>query len=291
MTSAKSKIIFIASGGHSGSTLLDLILGSSPEVFSTGELMFFKEHNSLEPEAYYKAPERICTCRRPFRDCDFWRRVTRNWQADYKIIRHKSLAEDVKIAFNIFNPLNRFRFRIEPDETHKLLDAIEEAATAEKPEVKYLLDSSKDPRRLYRLSLEADREIIVIHLVRDVRGFAFSHAKNIRFKPRNHFVSLAEWLVINLVTKAMVRNRFRTISVRYEEFCRDPKTQIELLNRQLGVAIPDDFVETINSSVYHNIGGNGLRLRKVEAIREDNLWQEKLPRFTKLILAPFARLF
>ena len=33
----KPKIIYIAGGGHSGSTLLSMIIGTSKEVFSLGE--------------------------------------------------------------------------------------------------------------------------------------------------------------------------------------------------------------------------------------------------------------
>jgi hypothetical protein len=36
----KSKIIFIISAGHSGSTLLDLLIGTLPSVVSTGELIW-----------------------------------------------------------------------------------------------------------------------------------------------------------------------------------------------------------------------------------------------------------
>jgi hypothetical protein len=292
MTIAKSKIIFIASGGHSGSTLLDLTLGSSPEVFSLGELMFFKEYNSLDSKPQYKTRERVCTCGQQFRQCDFWRRVTGNGQDDYKIIRHKSLVEDIKIAVNIFNPFKSFlKFNIEADETNEILDAVEREARKEKPGIKYLLDSSKDPRRLYRIGLRADREIVVIHLIRDVRGFAYSHAKKVVFGARNPYSSLVEWLVINWVVKKMVRNKLRTITVRYEDFCRDHKKYVQLFNEELGVNIPEELIENINSGVYHNINGNPLRFRKLESIKQDDRWQEHLPKPAKFLLAPFARLF
>ncbi len=37
------KILYIAGMGHSGSTLLDILLNNHPKIFSVGDFLFFKE--------------------------------------------------------------------------------------------------------------------------------------------------------------------------------------------------------------------------------------------------------
>jgi hypothetical protein len=68
-------LVAIASAGHSGSTLLDLLLGNHPEVCSAGEMNRLTLH----------APDRVCACGATVTACDYWNRVrsviTRNRKA------------------------------------------------------------------------------------------------------------------------------------------------------------------------------------------------------------------
>lgn len=70
------KLIYILSFGHSGSTLLDLTLGTHPEMLSTGELMFlpFNLQRSLQAE-YPIADGSRCSCHLKYEDCPIWSRV------------------------------------------------------------------------------------------------------------------------------------------------------------------------------------------------------------------------
>src|SRR4051795_9833771 len=59
--------------GHSGSTILDILLGGGAAVESVGELV-----SGLER---YEAGE-PCACGEPMRRCPFWAEVRRRFEAD-----------------------------------------------------------------------------------------------------------------------------------------------------------------------------------------------------------------
>jgi len=67
------KVIFILSVGHSGSTLLDIMLGQFNNIFSTGEL----KHLTWQ---YYRQitndpTTQKCTCSKSFDQCEVWSKV------------------------------------------------------------------------------------------------------------------------------------------------------------------------------------------------------------------------
>ena len=61
-----AKCIYICSAGHSGSTLLDLLLGSHSNVTSLGEINQLSKNLSLNT---------LCTCGEEIRSCDFWKDI------------------------------------------------------------------------------------------------------------------------------------------------------------------------------------------------------------------------
>lgn len=58
-------VVFIASAGHSGSTLLDLLLANHSSISSAGEMNRLSLH----------APDRVCACGSTVTDCAYWNAV------------------------------------------------------------------------------------------------------------------------------------------------------------------------------------------------------------------------
>ena len=58
-------LVAVASAGHSGSTLLDVLLGNHSQVCSAGEMNRLTLH----------APDRVCACGATVTACDYWNRV------------------------------------------------------------------------------------------------------------------------------------------------------------------------------------------------------------------------
>src|SRR5688572_24003314 len=63
------RVVFIASAGRSGSTILDRLLGSTPDVWSGGEL--------ARVWGVVDEPGRLCACGQTPRQCEFWSAVLR----------------------------------------------------------------------------------------------------------------------------------------------------------------------------------------------------------------------
>jgi hypothetical protein len=61
-----ARAVFVCSAGHSGSTLLDLLLGSHPDAMSLGEITQLPKNLALNTG---------CSCGAPVRECPVWRAV------------------------------------------------------------------------------------------------------------------------------------------------------------------------------------------------------------------------
>lgn len=130
-------VVFILGSSHSGSTLLDLMIGSSPGFFSTGELV-------ERPRIHERVDDASrCTCGEPVLGCGFWEAVRHGADAD------GSSSEAVATSI-------------------ERIGAVAGAG--------FVVDSSKRPWRLAEL-VRAGLDVRVIHLVRDGRAVAFSGDK------------------------------------------------------------------------------------------------------------------
>ena len=59
----KVDLIYIISHGHSGSTILDLILGQQYSIESVGELIRFNKELAWDGN---------CSCGKKLSECDYW---------------------------------------------------------------------------------------------------------------------------------------------------------------------------------------------------------------------------
>lgn len=63
-------LVYIAGYGHSGSTLLDMMLGSHTHIESMGEIKHFIQNPSIV------AGNSKCACGQYARDCRYWNELT-----------------------------------------------------------------------------------------------------------------------------------------------------------------------------------------------------------------------
>ena len=86
-------IVFISSRGHSGSTLLDLMLSGHPRLIGVGEVysLFDQVRNLLN-----RPNEVKCSCGKFMDQCEFWSPATELLRPAYE--RHESIQE----LYNIF---------------------------------------------------------------------------------------------------------------------------------------------------------------------------------------------
>ena len=268
--SEKIKLIYIAGSGHCGSTLLDLIIGSAPDVFSVGELSFYNIYR--DGQIYNKKnPSYVCTCKNPFNRCPFWKEI--NQKADFKIKKRYSLKENLSIVAKIIFGINSNSIK---DDSPDILEEVLKEAKKQKPETNIILDSSKDPRRLYMLLNDPRIEILPVLLKRE--GFKVAMSYNNKNRPikygieRKNFLSsyVLRWWLVNLLCVFLLKNKRNTIKIIYERFCKDPTYYVKLINKRFGVHIDErGYLKKLNGQTYHNIDGNRLRFKKIESIKAD----------------------
>ncbi len=293
-----AKLLYIVGGGHSGSTLLDMLIGTAPEVMSLGEVYFFESYQYPDSDPkLYAVYSNMCACGAQFSACPFWRAVTQRLPERVQIIRYNTFADNLKIVWNMGSPLSpRFSCRLSPGDDNVLFEAIEHVLQERGEFPLYLLDSSKDPRRLVRLiqRFGAD-QVVVIHLIRDGRGYvnSYAHAHKERVqvwgqKPQHVVVSAIKWILFNGLTRLYIKKHdLQSLHISYDLFCQHPLEYIESLNDFLSIHIPDNSLDALNSTTYHTIHGNLMKFNGISTIRHDESWRRELSCGTRFFLTGF----
>src|SRR5690554_3151258 len=163
------KVIYIAGNGHSGSTLLDIIIGSSPNIFSAGELTCITRDSIFEE---------YCSCNQLIKECSIWSEIVKIWLEtspvnleDYKKLRWKFERNKttVRTLSSRFMPSQDFKTYCIA--TRLLFEAIQKVTGKN-----IIVDSSKSPQRIAILSKIVDLK--VIHLCRNAKGVLNSAKKS-----------------------------------------------------------------------------------------------------------------
>lgn len=279
---APLKIVYIAGDGRSGSTLLDRLIGAYPGVFSCGEL-----GNLLY---CMNSAEEYCACNTLVKDCAFWKSVMRTWstevpgfsEAEYRRLQHR--YERMRALFRPWNELSfgTREFARYAGYTRELFSAIADHSGAE-----VIVDSSKSPARALAIARVAGIDLRLLHLVRDVRGVAYSlripyrePPKEGRFanvKRRSHLRFAGTWALVNFFCERVrIRIPGPSLFIRYEDYAADPATALSRIGDLMGMpSISYDASAGHLLKQGHQVAGNDVRLRPVQAINPDEVWRHK----------------
>ncbi len=237
------KIIFILSRGHSGSTLLDLILGRHSQCVGVGEMGLILKMDNRQLQ---RAREKICSCKEKGMECVFWGQVLP------KLENNLPFEKKFDILYSIFQ--EKFGDRI-------------------------LIDSSKNLHCLKSLIACNDCEVSVIYLIRDVRSYTISEIDRGRKKGRKwlkrtpaHY--FRKWYLWNKrAVDFLKENNLRFINVGYEDLCLRTEVVVEKLYGELDL-VPESSMSSLDSSKSHILLGNRMRRQptKLRKIQYDNRW-------------------
>lgn len=280
----RSKLLFVAGAGRSGSTLLDGLLGQLDGFFGAGEIRYIWRRGMIE--------DRLCGCGQPFGRCSLWQAIVGRTLDGGAATDPSDLdAEQRRLTRIARLPvLISGAMRGRPVRTRIPLGELY-AAIAEHTGARVIVDSSKLPSYGSLVQRNADVELYVLHLVRDPRATAFSWQRTRELPdvstPRGMQTqapakSALLWLVWNALTELLWRRRTdRYLRLTYEELAADPVTTLDRIARFVDLQptrLP--FVGSDQALIRptHSVAGNPSRFAHgVVAIRPDGEWAHRLP--------------
>lgn len=289
-------ILFIVGAGRSGSTLLDMVIGSNSKCFSLGEISRLNEQirkNSL------------CGCGEVLQNCQFWRRIDNRL---HKRLRASIYRSSEKFILNPYNELKGnnkiiYYFTILPflmgfkklnknwiKNTKILYDEIFDETRAE-----VLVDSTKNIIRALLLKSNMKKmRYKFIYLVRDGRAVINSMQKKTysvyiqksdgKYIKRTYpgiytsaVDAILSWKSSNLKLLFLLRlvsprNRF---FLRFEDLCNEPDKWIKKITTFLKIPFEDSMIN-FRTIKHHNVGGNPTRVGKCGIHRSSIEWNQNL---------------
>jgi hypothetical protein len=295
-----SEIILIISDGHSGSTLLDLILGTLPGVMSTGELIWLPWQIFRNGKICTSIPKQdICTCLKTFKECPIWGSIIRDLSAQKRINYF-----DYPLKFDIFY-LREKKFRTKISSKYSLIRKIMTKAIisndkwlinailnnqkesiyntvqlykniARTVNASFISDSSKDILRAYAIWREIPQNTKVILLYKDAKSFAASgkhwRTKSSIKKRLEKWIHHYEKKYVPILRKM---SACEIMTIKYDMITRDPNSARKNLGNFLGLdCFNSDW--KINTKEMHIVAGNPMRFKGSIDIKYDERWRYEL---------------
>jgi hypothetical protein len=295
-------VVYIAGSGRSGSTLLERALGEIQGFVNVGELIDLYRGVADHGER--------CGCGQEFAQCPFWsqvgERAVGGWQEQKLAVTRDlqgKVARQRRMPWLLGMPLAGSRFRADVGTYGASYAGLYEAIAAEAGAT-YVVDASKWPVQALALA-RAGLDVRVIHLVRDVRGVAYSLGK--RDVSRPHAVgeadvmtrlspaeAAARWVAVQGEAGLLRRCGLPVTRVRYEDFIRRPRRAVEAALAGIGLAVPPGHLAHIGDGrvklgTSHGLSGNPSRFRDGEiTLRADETWRASMSRRDRLIVTAIA---
>jgi hypothetical protein len=295
MTGDALLVLYVAGSGRCGSTLLERVLGEMPGYVNAGELIQLARHVAPRNEA--------CGCGQPFADCPFWTAVGKRAFGGWNSRRLESVSQwQGRVARQRYMPQMPAMKRAVQADMAALgtwYESLYRAIVGESGAA-CVVDSSKDMRQALALA-DAGIDVRVIHLIRDVRGVAFSMSSRHVASPdpanrtevpwrTTPALAAALWAGVMSEEKLLHRRGVPVARMRYEDFVRQPREAIEQALAQLGLPVgPAGLTHIGNRRVTlplsHGLSGNPSRSREGElALAADEAWRDQMSRRDRMVV-------
>lgn len=281
------KVIYIAGAGRSGSTVLDTILGNHPEIESLGEVV-------NAPRAW-ENPSEYCACGIVAGNCPFWNDVRSRWKAIGPSIGSVSNWKGLQARYERLrwvyrSYLNKYLQTASFREYAKGIEALY-TAIAHKTGKQFIVDSSKNPVRALALTRMKSIELVLIHLIRDGRGVAWSYNKPYKKNPKKGIQfdmlglpvwrSALGWIISNKITEVAKGQlpEGKSLRIFYEDFVQEPERTLLNIGGLCGLDFSSVISDLQNNKVMkvgHTIAGNRVRMDGAIKLRADLEWKKYL---------------
>lgn len=287
------KYIYICAAGHSGSTLLDRLLGSHANIESLGEISHLPKNIALNT---------LCTCGEPVKECAVWGKILRiiGDRLGHDFLKHPyalnlgyispQVVRDKhrhgpfnKLKKNYYHGVWYLQQRFDLKSLLPLLGPVFQGinnnfllydTVRSVLDVDMIVDSSKHYLKAIELYRKKPTEVRIIQLTRDGRGVYYSALKR-NFPPKQF---LNGW--INHYSRALVLlerhiSQEHLLRVKYEDLAKTPRHELRKICDFLRIDFEDGMLDFAGKT-QHSTNGNNMRFSKSSEISLDNAWRAKL---------------
>jgi hypothetical protein len=253
-------VVYVLSDGRSGSTLLDMMISTHPEVVGVGEMKMFHRYVPRSVE------RKRCTCGEELQECALWGKALADLTHDYDLPLHSEKGFEQR--------------------NYDLLSSVAHSA-----EASWVCDSSKDAGRLDLLLQSSMFNVQIIHLARDPRAVAYSNVRKRKrvlarggnvldaWRKYNYFRSIMTWRRNNPGYVKRYSSNMNYMLIRYEDIVERPAASVSRIWERMGLEMDVDPLVNIGKDC-HNIGGNHVRRENEIAIKKDEAYIIDIPRIT-----------
>ena len=286
------RLLFIGGWGRSGSTLVERLLGEMPEIAGGGEITHMWIRAIRENER--------CSCGEPFTKCPFWSAVGESafggWDnVDVEdVIRLKRRVDRMRFVPRLALPTVLTRRKADLRRYLALYRGVY-SAIAEVSGATVVIDSSKHASLAFALRHDTSVDLRVLHLIRDVRGVAYSWSKSVRrpevttseaLMPQYSMVkSSALWTYHNALFHVLSWVGTPVLRMRYEQLVDDPAACLADIRAFVGLSPePPAFIDddgsgpVANLGMSHSVSGNPMRFQSgAIRLRRDSAWRTQMP--------------
>lgn len=297
----KIDLIFVASIGRSGTTLLESMLGAHSDMVTTGEVQIWPHeirqggvlpcgsgHFVTDDPFWLEMKCRVDPFLQPEPRIDFFREK-HNAGRTLRLSRlgdfgKNDLPPEVAPQMQQYGQNNYDLFST-------FLDLVEEHI-GRRPT--WVVDASKDAYRLLWFIRSGLFNVKVLHMVKNPRGFIYSVTKQwqrsedpFRTQKRLYYSarqSLA-WVVQNYLFSKIAENHLGPedyMLIQYEELASDPKDTFRRVCDRVGCAFEESAVTDFRNGSPFTIAGNPMR-QESRPIQLDEKWKTQLPQTSRWI--------
>lgn len=306
---ARIKVLSVVGAGRSGTTVLASILGEVDRFASAGELRWLWERGVIE--------QRPCGCGERPSACPVWSPVIRRtlsvsaegqspWTAEQIVAAQHHLAT----RRNLLGVLRSGGGGETDWEALQCVRAVISEACAAYADITgagVIVDTSKRPVDAAVLASLPEIDHYVLHLVRDPRAVAHSWRRAKVFSAAGHAhtmgtrrlpATVRRWIA-NCLSAEILHRQIpgpRWMSLRYEDFARDPRASVENILSFLAESgappFEDDY--TVRLGPNHIVAGNPSRFTTgLVTIKADEEWRSQMSardqRLVELLTLPLMQ--
>ena len=266
---SKKKIIYIMGAGRSGTTLFDILLGNSEEIFSAGEVYKFPKlkgcpHGFDENTNHFK----------------FWKKVEQsffakfNGKGDYDSLSKLSKQIEFHRGFipAFLGIQSKKKSSLYKQYVNHFFSSVFE--NIDKP---VIVDSSKYPLRALALYRHSDHEINFIYLQRNPVEVVNSFFQKEIEQPSKNFLSanfyyfiinmMCRWVLKKIQGSKLSAYKPKVVVIKYNNLIANPIVELQKIQSAFEIDLSKTILKIENNQPLHTgLLFEGNRIRLSEAI-------------------------